>query len=180
MQEYGFLPYIPLRPTFLGNLLDVLRIIPPVESDGKGRFRLPTATIVAWNNLEIDLSFALNCLNCNNNGYVIFHFPYPSTFGFTRAHSTKHVAERQARMSRDWFMILMGAISYVALAPRPIQDTWFDRLKENNASQLWIASIEASTIMDKDYERVGCFLHLVDETREIPEPRVLRRLKVPM
>jgi hypothetical protein len=160
-------------------LLQPLRTIPPVEYDHvqKG-FRLPLATVKAWCALETDLSFVLDTLNFKGTGYVVLNFPYPSNFGFNRAHATRHLAERQARISRDWFMILMGAVSYVVFARR--HPAWFESLKERNISQAWIASLEACTVLDTDFERVGCFVILNDPTRSHPETSLLRRLKVPM
>jgi hypothetical protein len=177
-QEFGFLAYLPRRPMFFGTLLEPLRTIPPVEMDAKKMYRLPLATIKAWATLEADLEFVINTFNFTKTGYVVYWFPTPSTFGFLRPHATKALAETMARLSRDWFTILMGAVSYVLFAYR--FPSWFDVLKEKGVSQAWIASLEASTVMDKDFERVGCFLNFRDATRSHPEKRLLRQLKVPM
>jgi hypothetical protein len=45
---------------------------------------------------------------------------------------------------------------------------------------VWIALLEASTVMDKDFEHVGCFLIYNNQTRSHPEQRLLRQLKVLM
>jgi hypothetical protein len=177
-QEFGFLAYLPRRPMFFGTLLEPLRTIPPVEMDDKKKYRLPLATMKAWADLEADLEFVVNFFNFTGTGYVVYYFPPPSSRGYTRPHATKQIAESMARMSRDWFSILMGAVSYVLFAYR--FPAWFDKLKEKGISQAWIASLEASTIMDRDFERVGCFLNFHDPTRSHPEKRLLRQLKVPM
>jgi hypothetical protein len=149
-----------------------------MESNGKNGFRLPLATMNAWCSIESDLSFVINALNFQGTGYVVFHFPAPSSFGYNRSHKTKYIAERQARISRDWFTILMGAVSYVVFAYR--YPAWFESLKELGISQAWIASLEASTVMDRDFEHVGCFMIMNDKTRSHPQGSLLRQLKVPM
>jgi hypothetical protein len=149
-QEYGFLAYLPLCPVYFGTLLEPLRTIPPVESDGKKGFCLPLATIEAWRRLEDDLEFVIGALNFTGTGYVVLHFPSPSFFGFGRSHATEHVAQQMAKLSCDWFTVLMGAASYVLFACRfPL---WFDVLKEKRVKQSWIALLEASTVMDNDFE----------------------------
>jgi len=177
-QEYGLLAFALLQPTFGGDLLRTLQTIPPAVKDSRGRYSLPAATIREWQALENQLEKVIGALQTGDLGHVVCYVPPPSNMGFTRSHVSEHLANRMARLSRDWFVFLMAGVTYMCAAWQ--REHYYSRLERAGFSQPWIAALEASEILDKNRERVGCFAIYRDPNRAVPTLNTLASWNIPM
>jgi hypothetical protein len=175
---YGFICMTPLRPTFKGPLFDVLHSFPYIEKLPDQTWILPQSTIQDWQMLEHDLNNMLEALGSLWNGYRLGHIPPPSSFGYCQAHRTEQIARRQAIISRDWFVMYIGALSYLLHgAGFRTGSHWYQHVVSRGFSEKWLGSLQASDAYVKNTERVGAFFVLGDKSRgDFPELTFLRDL----
>jgi len=178
-QEFAFLCVLPLNPTFRAPLFNVLHAF-KIEKSTCNTYQLDARAMEDWVHLETNLQFILGRLGHLCNGYVVPFIRLPSSFGYTRIHKSERLARRQAILSRDWFVILIGAVSYL-LRSAGINTVsyWYKSLAEE-VPEAWLSSLQASDAYVKGIKRVGAFMIFGDQTRDYPEYPFLLDLNIPI
>jgi hypothetical protein len=165
-QGFDYLAFIPLEPIFCG-LFEPLAIIPsssdffhtPVVG-----WRLKIAE--AWAEAErITSSVTATISNRLGSTTTLYYPPVPSEHGYNRGHATLAIAIRQARRSRDWFVLWMGILAYVMASCGTFAENldenpppWAKVLHESQCRPDIINRLLASQLAcSPNTARVGCF-----------------------
>jgi hypothetical protein len=168
-QPYGWLAFLPLRPSFSGYPFDRLNIFPAIEQVGPSLYRLHDDIISRWKRLENKLVWATAFIG-QRHPAVCLRPPPPSAFGYIRSYRSPRAARAQAHASRDWFAMWMGLLSYhIASAydskhTLPGIPTWVELLAELGFPQSWMSGVLASSVstFSTRVARVGLFLDPLD------------------
>lgn len=73
---------------------------------------------MCWCQLEVDLHGIINILNFQPDRYIVVPPPPAWTLGYARKHVTSSVAAHQAKVSREWIIVITAAICYHVLVQR--------------------------------------------------------------
>src|SRR6202046_2905539 len=98
----------------------------------------------------------------------------PSYLGFCQSFTTPRAARLRATVSRDWFVVWMGQLSFLLAhfegegnidIPR-----WFSFLESKGISQSWLCGMQSSVVCDfSPYcPRVGVFLDVLENPKGQP------------
>jgi len=161
-QPYGWLAFLPLRPSFSGYPFDRLNIFPVIEQVSSSEHRLHPDLMQLWKRLENKLIWATTFLGQHYPAACI-RPPPPSSSGYVHSYSTARAARAQAHASRDWFVMWMGLLSYRISNVSPSAErppAWVDLLVGLGFPQAWMMGILGSTVADFSPHvlRVGVFL----------------------
>jgi hypothetical protein len=163
---FGYMAFLPLKPSFTGYPFDRLDHIPPIEKS-EGGFHLPGVFVDRWMRLQKLLGYCACLLTLRYKATQIRPF-YPSGWGFHGVFRSPGTVRRRAMLSRDWFVIWMTALSYlVAIGDECGSDgipDWFSALVEASIPQIWVAGVSTSIVSNFSpfVPRVGLFVELVD------------------
>jgi hypothetical protein len=176
---FGFLGFLPLQPSFQGYPFDRLAHIPTLERSRDG-YHLHPALSQSWYRLEQMLAFATLVLSKRYNLVVLRPF-YPWAWGYRCPHKDGGIARQRVVLSRDWFVIWIGMLSYLiamgecqtAAHDGDIPD-WFTTLVEVKCEQIWVAGIATSiaATFSQAVPRVGLFVHALEAKAEKNQPPV--------
>jgi hypothetical protein len=105
--------------------------------------------------------------------------PEPSSFHYNRAHKTRKVAKRMIYLSREWFAIWMGLVSYliaktasrvpnseVTVDMSSLSPDWYNHLlKKHNFSEAWLDGLFLSSVcmFDMATPRAGIIIQWSEE-----------------
>ena len=173
---------IPLRSTFTGYLFRSLARFDIIRtSEG---FQVAPAQMKNWYQLEVELNQVLCVLAHYQCGYVVSSPPLPSSCGYLRAHKQERFARWQAINSRDWFVVLMAAVEYMARGMdycRGGKGCWYEILAERGVNQTWLAAFQSSQIFMLGVERVGGFLKTITAPQlEAPHTSFMIKYDIPV
>ncbi|KAF8886713.1 hypothetical protein CPB84DRAFT_1850058 [Gymnopilus junonius] len=93
--------------------------------------------------------------------------PRPSCFGYNRPHKSRAIAIKMTVISRDWFTIWMGFLSYLIVQTTTYGDKastplpcWYQLLLSHGFTDIWLSGLLASTIclFGTHNPRVGVFI----------------------
>jgi hypothetical protein len=191
---WGWMSFIPLAPSFTSTPFSIFSWVPrieqvevrfvlPSELEGKEtRFKMTPCDISLWKESEervveaarrIQLFFGIS-------GAVP---PTPSTFRYDHHHRSHPVAKRMISVSRDWFVVWMGFLSYlisVELNPNahpplpkyPLPDWYILLKKDGEYPDSWLDGLSSSTVCSFDLKtpRAGIVFRWVDE--DIRRPKI--------
>jgi hypothetical protein len=189
-ESWAWLSFIPLAPSFVFTPFEPLCAIPGIEEvtfsyPGQSgdirretRFRMNEDDIQRWNVEEkriIQVARVIQ-LRYGISGSLP---PEPSTFHYDRAHKTHKVAKRMIYLSREWFAIWMGFVSFLiakaaSRAPNgevdrssPAPD-WYNHLRnEHKFSEAWLDGLRLSSVctLDKAIPRAGIVFQWSEENK---------------
>jgi hypothetical protein len=178
--SWAWLSFIPLAPSFVSAPFEPLCAMPRIEKvsfsfvDESGerrtetRFRMSEDFIERWFAEEKHIVEAalIITLRYGINGSSP---PKPSSFHFDRAHKSHPMAKRMICLSREWFVVWMGYLSYLIaktsiLFPNgdpdrssPLPD-WYNTLRNRHGFSLaWLDGLLTSTVctFDRGTPRAG-------------------------
>ena len=192
---WGWVSFTPLAPSFTSTPFSVLSWVPRIEQvevrfclpfglEAKEMwFKMSPEDICQWKRSEklvveaarrIQLFFGIQ-----GNAP-----PTPSTFGYDRPHKSHGIAKRMISISRDWFIIWMGHLSYLIscqelcrpdahppLPPSPLP-RWYNLLrKDNEYPDYWLDGLSSSTVGSFDLKtpRAGIVFRWVDRDERRPK-----------
>jgi len=139
-QEYCFLSFVPLRPSFegdtFGSLRDMLSFV--VGPDSDNHFYLCEDKAAEWTQLQDWLFYISALLEQTIDTYPSLKPIPPSFLGFQKRFMPLRLACIRATTSRDWFVIWMGLPSFKVAA---VSD-WFGLLAEKDIPQIWLRAFE--------------------------------------
>jgi hypothetical protein len=192
-EPYGFLAFVPLIPNFDGAAFGCLReIVSHIRSsiENPGKFVLSSEKIAEWTDLE-DLMFLVSSLLNNNKKFLLgasLNPIPPSYLRYRFPFDTPRAARLRATTARDWFVILMGRLSFLLGhfehdnglkidVPR-----WFSYLESQGIPQSWLCSLQASTVCDFSSRcpRVGIFLDFLNDRNRQPQVKWYTFLNIPV
>jgi hypothetical protein len=188
---WAWLSFIPLSPSFVFTPFEPLCAMPRIEevtfsySGLSGlpgdirrdtKFRMNEDDIQRWKLEEkriiqvarvIQLRYGISCSLP----------PEPSSFHYDCAHKTHKVAKRMIHLSREWFAIWMGLLSYliaktVSRVPNGVVDMtspapdWYNHLRnEYQFSETWLDGLLLSSVctFDKGTPRAGIIFQWSEE-----------------
>jgi len=169
---YGWLSFLPLRPSFSGTPFDRLNVFPPIVRGERG-YRLRQDVVESWGRLENKMIYAAvfmrkryRQLFVNKYGPLpCLHPPPPSDLGYHLEYRNVRDARTQINLARDWFVMWMGLLSFIVamtyneetLADPPL---WVELLAKDGFPQVWLSGVLASTICNfsPNNPRTGIFL----------------------
>ncbi|KAF9035502.1 hypothetical protein BJ165DRAFT_1533500 [Panaeolus papilionaceus] len=200
--SWGWMGFMPLSPSFLSTPFSPLAWTPKITStdvskvDGlyEKRYKLLYNTSHAWKQAEDCIVKACSIIRLNHTipGELP---PLPSDLGFLRHHSSQSVAKRRAEISRDWFVLWMGFLSYLTLMaqahphytfPNPTDCQtvkWYSCLQERGFPHAWLEGLAKSRVcrFDADIARVGVVLRLSDtSTKHRPSIAWFMKYHIPI
>jgi hypothetical protein len=162
-QPYGWLAFLPLRPSFSGEPFDRLNIVPIIVRTPSG-YSLHEDLKQSWRRLENKLIWATALIG-RTYSVASVRPPPPSVLGYVHTYKSHRAARAQAFASRDWFVLWMGLLSYkiASVPPRPLTDVpqWMELLANGYGfPQSWLNGILASTVatFSSHIRRVGVFM----------------------
>lgn len=115
--------------------------------------------------------------------------PKPSEFGYLKEHKSAAVCTRRIEISRDWFVIWFGFLSFLlSEAERrhagPVGEVpnWYLRLQEEGYTDSWLSGLMSSSVYSftPATPRVGVFIQLSREDKYRPPIHYLLDLHVPV
>ena len=183
LQPYGWLAFLPTRPSFVGDLFGHLNEFPVIERHSTGYYRLHDDVAQRWLRLENKMVWATAYIK-KRYPAICLRPPPLQVFGYTRLHRTARIAHAQAHAARDWCVMWMGLLCYhIASSPTPdpseSQDgipAWIKVLEEEGYHQSWFSGILASCVasFSSHTPRVGVFLNPFEPPAKygLPPPRV--------
>jgi hypothetical protein len=177
-EEFAWLAFVPLHPSFTGYPFDCLSYIPPrAENVGADRYQLNSEIANSWRILEDTLVQVTSYLTSKYQVKVIRPFS-PWAYGYRGTYKNPRAVQRCAHSSRDWFAIWMGLFSYLIAVGNTKQHEvapilapeWFTLLTEIGFEQDWLSGIYLSTVGDfsVDIPRAGIFLDLFNPDKRQP------------
>ena len=198
-RTFGWRSFYPLSPSFLAYPFKDLCYQPsvvetsvhfPNKSRPERRFQMRGNEMEQWQSSELQLVRAAWVLQTK---FAISGAtpPLPSSFGFTRAHKSSVIAHKMITISRDWFGIWMGFISFLiarteVVRPTPkdqIVPNWYMVMKAEGFSEAWLSGLESSTAVcsfSPDLPRAGIVLELSRDEPSRPEIAWFHELDIPM
>jgi len=165
--EYCFLSFVPLRPSFEGDTFGTLRDILPFVVEGlDGLFGLETKKITQWRQLEDWLFYVSALLDQTVDTYPAMKPIPPSFLGFEKRFKSERSARLRATISRDWFIVCMGLLSFKIAAV----SSWFNVLAEKGVPQIWLNDLQFSTACNfsESCPRVGIILDWLNPAKKQP------------
>jgi hypothetical protein len=165
--------FVPLAPSFVFTPFEALCAMPHIEEvefsfDGPSgqtqreiRFRMNECDIRCWFMEEERIVKVARAIQLRY-GIPGSLPPKPSSFHFDRAHKTHKIAKRMICLSREWFAIWMGFVSYFiakteSLFPNGEPDNsspapdWYNHLRnEHNFSDSWLDGLLLSNVCSFD------------------------------
>ncbi|KAF9032718.1 hypothetical protein BJ165DRAFT_1598960 [Panaeolus papilionaceus] len=120
--------------------------------------------------------------------------PNPYEMGYAYKHKSADIVKKRAKISRDWFVLWMGFMSYlVSLSQLPrhyrsfqLQEedvpTWYTCLQDAGFEDDWLESLTQSTVCEFDacISRVGVVLQLSQYGMENPPISWFLRHNIPI
>ena len=190
-QGFTWLSFVPLAPSFIFTPFEPLCRMPRIEEvafsfDGPSgqiqretRFRMNEYDIWSWGMEEERIVKVARVIQLRY-GISGSLPPKPSSFHFDRAHKTHRFAKRMICLSREWFAIWMGYVSYliaktVSLVPNGKPDNsspapdWYNHLRnEHDFSETWLDGLLLSTVctFDLGTPRAGIIFQWSEENRQ--------------
>ena len=156
-KDFPWMGYIPCKPRFQGELLGRLaRSRSGEHIIRQGNIFLLDAKVAdSWYRLErglIRLALALSSKFKNFELYVS-----PCYYGYLNSHRNRETAERSIRISREAFVPLMAACSYIIDRWRSRGgESWGDYVhREHGVYEGWIKCLTESQVCDFTTPRVG-------------------------
>ena len=171
-QEYCFLSFVPLRPSFegdaFGSLRDILSFV--IGPDSDDHFYLHEDKAAEWAQLQDWLLYISAILEQTINTYPSLKPIPPSLLGFQKRFTSLRLARIQATISRDWFVIWMGLLSFKIAA---VSD-WFGLLAEKNIPQIWLNDFGRSSVchFSENCPRAGIILDWLETDKNMKKPPV--------
>jgi hypothetical protein len=171
-QEYCFLSFVPLRPSFegdtFGSLRDILSFV--IGPDSDDRFHLREDKAAEWIQLQDWLFHISALLEQSINVYPSLKPIPPSLIGFQKRFTSLRSARIRATTSRDWFVIWMGLLSFKIAA---VSD-WFGMLAEKDIPQIWLNDFGRSTVCNfsENCPRAGIILDWLNTDKNLKKPPV--------
>jgi hypothetical protein len=172
--EFGWLSFLPLKPSFSEIPFDCLECIPyfceVVDGD---RYRFNSRVGARWSDLDFFLLHATSCLAKSIQVPAIRPFS-PRAMSYQGAFKSDSATRRQARRSRDWFVVWIGMLSYLIaefdIRKPPLPGTvpvWFEVLAGAGFDQGWLSGIYSSLncSFSPDIPRAGAFIHIGEDGR---------------
>jgi hypothetical protein len=170
-----YLAFIPLRPSFTGVPFQDLFHISYFPRLRYGGFMIDPQIILGWARLEKDIRDAVDVLLDHERASKIAWL-VPTTLGCQGVFMRVHILRTQYKNSKEWFSLLMGALSYaIAVSITHRQEIfdeamphWFSFLSQRDFSQIWLSGIRSSMVADFDscIDRVGVFVQLFQRHRD--------------
>jgi hypothetical protein len=154
--EFGWLSFLLLRLTF--NIpFDSLGYIPfYCEVMNDTHYQFNSMSTAHWLKLERFLSHACLCL-AKAAEILLIHPFYPQALGYNRTFKHTGTVRKQATLSRDWFVIWIGLLSYLITRVNHYCDAskslgegtdgapwWFEVLATQGFPQDWLGDIYSS------------------------------------
>lgn len=174
---HGWLAFVPREPMLVGFPFDRLARLPQTfPSTSEGKYSLPQDIVDSWTRLDLDLLHVTRRLLAAYQIAAIA--PYsPRAKGYRASFTQPHSIKKAAMLSRDWFFVWMGLLSYgVARAEFSLEaqkdyrqrcedqgkdailgvPDWRSFLKERSLDypneicfdSTWVDTISASTVCD--------------------------------
>ena len=171
---FGWMSFIPKRPQFDGGLLGRLARISIQEVEG--RYSMPEDLTNSWKKLEYLICNVITALGAKYKMPAIGP-PYPAARGYQRQHAYRSVAEREARASREIFVVWIGVVSYlIAGADTASDNDWTSLLLNELSFHPAIADLIRTSdfgTFTGEVQRVGAFIYLSkQEIKNTHQPSV--------
>ncbi|KIM35115.1 hypothetical protein M413DRAFT_79731 [Hebeloma cylindrosporum] len=191
-QDWAWLSFIPLAPSFLFTPFEPLCMMPRIEpvkvyfkydSCAEPReethFKMPDDDIKAWLKEEERIVKLAHVMKLRY-GISATTPPKPSSFHFDRAHKSHAIAKRMLCLAREWFAIWMGYLAYLIakteiLVPNgqidkssPAAD-WYNYLRKlPGFSEAWLDGISLSSVCTFDHKtpRAGIIFQWSEAQRQ--------------
>jgi hypothetical protein len=191
---WGWLSFIPLAPSFLSAPFTLFSWMPRIEKvdvtvhlpsgleANETRFKMSLEDILQWKKSEelvVDAARRIQLFF----GIQGTPPPAPSTFHYDRPHKTYAVAKRMICISRDWFVVWMGFLSFLisrlelcrpdshpSLPTSPLPD-WYNLLRNKSGyADSWLDGLSSSTVCSFDLRtpRAGIVFRWVDKDERRP------------
>jgi hypothetical protein len=159
-KDFPWMGYIPHKPRFQGELLDRLaraRSGERVVRQGN-IFLFDSKVAESWYRLERSLTRLALALSSKFKHFELY-VP-PSYHGYLNSHRNRETAERSVRISREAFVPLMAACSYLIDRWRLRDDeSWGDYVhREHGVYEGWIKCLTESQVCDFTTPRVGSII----------------------
>jgi hypothetical protein len=172
--SWGWQSFIPLSPSFTSSpfetfcwmprvqAVDIFCNLPSGEKQMERRYQMAQDDIFKWKHQESLITNAVQILRLQ---YKILSNipPLPSSFHYDKPHKSLNVAKRMITVSRDWFVIWMGFLSYiisqtevqhpnsVAVVPPSPLPFWYEYLRgSHNYTDSWLDGLSSSTVCSFD------------------------------
>lgn len=171
-QEYCFLSFVPLRPSFegdtFGSLREILSFI--IGPDSDDCFYLHEGKAAEWTQLQDWLFYISALLEQTVNTYPSLKPIPPSFLGFQKRFTSLRSARIRATISRDWFVIWMGLLSFKIAAV----SGWFGLLAAKDVPQIWLNDFGRSSVCNfsENCPRAGIILDWLNTDKNHKKPPV--------
>ena len=184
---YGWLSFVPLRPSFAGIPFDRLNIFPPIVH-GESGYHLRRDVLESWQRLENKMIYTALFMKIHGSRLFINKYaplpslrpPPPSDLGYELGYRRAHQARGQISLARDWFVMWMGYLSFLVAMTfneeRPTDSIpeWVKLLANEGFPQVWLSGVMASSICNfsSHIPRAGIFLDPLRKEKYSKQPPV--------
>jgi len=163
---------VPLRPLFeedtFGSLRDIQSFV--IGPDSDNHFYLHEDKAAEWTQLQDWLFYISALLEQTIDTYPSLKPIPPSLLGFQKRFTSLRSARIGATISRDWFVIWMGLLSFKIAA---VLD-WFNLLAEKDIPQIWLNDFRRSSVCNfsENCPRAGIILDWLNTDKNLKKPPV--------
>ncbi|KAF9034395.1 hypothetical protein BJ165DRAFT_679512 [Panaeolus papilionaceus] len=200
--HWGWMAFVPLSPSFTSRPFESLRWRPDIHQvehiknpgdPPETRHQVAEEHRQEWKEVEDKIVEACNVLRLSHK---ISGNPPPNPYemGYAYKHKSAEIVKKRAKISRDWFVLWMGFMSYlVSLSQLPRHyrsfqrqeedvPTWYTCLQDAGFEDDWLESLTQSTVCDFDacISRVGVVLQLSQYGKENPPISWFLRYNIPI
>ena len=171
-EEYCFLSFMPLRPSFegdtFGSLREILSFV--IGPDSDDCFCLHEDKAAEWSQLQDWLFYVSALLKQTIDTYPSLKPISLSFLGFQKRFMSLCLACIGATISQDWFVIWMGLLSFKIAA---VSD-WFNLLAEKDIPQIWLNDFGHLSVCNfsKNCPRAGIILDWLNTDKNHKKPPV--------
>jgi hypothetical protein len=169
--SWGWQSFVPLSPSFTSSPFEAFCWMPHIEevhifsnlpSGVEKRYQMAQDDILNWKHRETLITEAAQIIRLQ---YKISSNipPLPSSFHYDKPHKSFNVAKKMISISRDWFVIWMGFLSYiisqtkvehpnsVAVVPPSPLPFWYEYLRDShNYQDSWLDGLSSSAVCSFD------------------------------
>lgn len=189
-RPYHYLCFVPLCPSFEGEVFGVLKEFLTSIVTLNNRYMLSNDKLHEWNHLEDALIASVHALNLEYPTDVrgALRPTIPSLLGFPQIFSEERTARLKIAASRDWFLMWMTLLSSKiadACTINAAEDSrdWFTILVEDHRiPEPWLSAVKSSSICNFSlmHPRVGTFVNIHQPQPNQPKVEWFIRFNIPV
>jgi hypothetical protein len=187
-RAFGWLCFVPLTRRQLNAPMFASLVRLPQVQRAANRWSLPEEVTRVWRLIDDFVFNAATLLQVKFQAPAVFPFR-PLGWRYHNSHKSPELAEHVARASRDWFLVWMGALSFLisharwptdAVSPKPrpsngidfLPEEWETHLRKDPDLEALVEQLASSPVVDFSAPRAGLVVDFMEKA-DRSEPSII-------